>query len=273
MPLPPPDHDRTPQADPAHARPHTDPGDPAASAVAGVGGAVAAARPLQAAGKRTRFVRERVDVRPRLRGWLHLGMAPVAVVLGAVLVALAHGASARMAALVFAVSAGLLFGTSAAYHRGRWSPVVAGVLKRLDHSNIFLIIAGTYTPFALLLPRPETRTLLVIVWTGAAVGILFRVLWVGAPRWLYTPVYVALGWVAVFYLGPLLQHGGAVIVTLIVIGGLLYTAGALVYGVRRPNPSPRWFGFHEVFHALTVAAFITHYVAASITLSSPASGS
>jgi hemolysin III len=143
---------------------------------------------------------------------------------------------------------------------------VAGVLKRIDHSNIFLIIAGTYTPFALLLPKDEARTMLLIVWGGALMGVLFRVLWVGAPRWLYTPVYVALGWVAVFYLGPLLHFGGPAIVILIAVGGLLYTLGAVVYGTKRPNPSPRWFGFHEIFHTLTVAAFAVHYIAASLTV-------
>jgi hemolysin III len=205
-------------------------------------------------------------VKPKLRGWLHAGMVPLTVAAGIVLIALAPSTPARIAAAVFSVTAWLLFGTSAVYHRGNWSPRVAGVLKRLDHSNIFLIIAGSYTPFALLLPGDQARTMLTIVWTGAIAGVLFRVLWVHAPRWLYTPIYVALGWVAVFYLGPLLQHGGPTIVALIATGGLLYTLGALVYGIKRPNPSPRWFGFHEIFHSLTVAAFIVHYVAASMSV-------
>jgi hemolysin III len=205
-------------------------------------------------------------VKPKLRGWLHAGMVPLTVAAGIVLIALAPNTPARIAAAVFSVTAWMLFGTSAVYHRGNWSPRVAGVLKRLDHSNIFLIIAGSYTPFALLLPPGQRRTMLTIVWTGAVAGVLFRVLWVHAPRWLYTPIYVALGWVAVFYLGPLLQHGGPAIVALIATGGLLYTVGALVYGIKRPNPSPRWFGFHEIFHAFTVAAFIVHYVAASMTV-------
>ena len=205
-------------------------------------------------------------VKPKLRGWLHAGMVPLTVAAGIVLITLAPNTPARVAAAVFSVTAWLLFGTSAVYHRGNWSPRVAGVLKRLDPSNIFLIIAGSYTPFALLLPPDQRRTMLTIVWTGAIAGVLFRVLWVHAPRWLYTPVYVALGWVAVFYLGPLLQHGGPAIVALIATGGLLYTLGALVYGIKRPNPSPRWFGFHEIFHAFTVAAFIVHYVAASMTV-------
>ena len=194
-------------------------------------------------------------VKPRLRGWLHAGMVPLTVAAGIILIALAPTTPARVAAAVFSVTAWLLFGTSAVYHRGNWSPRVAGVLKRLDHSNIFLIIAGSYTPFALLLPHDQAKTLLILVWSGAIGGVLFRVLWVHAPRWLYTPIYVALGWVAVFYLGPLLRAGGPAIVGLIAAGGLLYTLGALVYGIKRPNPSPRWFGFHEIFHTLTIAAF------------------
>ena len=206
-------------------------------------------------------------LKPHLRGWIHAGTFPLALAAGIVLVCLAPTGTARLGAAVFGLTAAMLFGTSAVYHRGTWSPRVQGVLKRLDHSNIFLIIAGTYTPFALLLLPPEqSRTLLLIVWTGALAGVLFRVLWVGAPRWLYTPVYVALGWVAVFYFGPLLQRGGVVVMTLIAVGGLLYTLGAVVYATKRPNPSPRWFGFHEVFHVFTVAAFVVHYVAASLAV-------
>ena len=141
---------------------------------------------------------------------------------------------------------------------------MSGVLKRLDHSNIFLIIAGTYTPFALsLLPPDQARSLLLIVWIGALGGVLFRVFWVNAPRWLYTPIYVALGWVAVFYFGPsALRRPGR--------GHPHHRrrrplhARRLVYGTKRPNPSPRWFGFHEIFHAFTVLAFVAHYVAASL---------
>jgi hemolysin III len=203
-------------------------------------------------------------VKPKLRGWLHLGMFPAVLISGLVLTALASSTRARIACGIFVLTACLLFGVSALYHRGNWSPRMDGVLRRLDHANIFLIIAGTYTPFALLLPKDEARTMLLIVWGGALMGVLFRVLWVGAPRWLYTPVYVALGWVAVFYLGPLLHFGGPAIVILIAVGGLLYTLGAVVYGTKRPNPSPRWFGFHEIFHAFTVAAFVCHYIAVSI---------
>jgi hemolysin III len=204
-------------------------------------------------------------VKPRLRGWLHAGTFPVSVVAGIVLVVLAHGTAATIATGVYAASAALLFGISALYHRGQWSPRAERRLKRLDHSNIFLIIAGTYTPFSVILLRHDGgTTLLWIVWAAALGGIAFRVLWVGAPRWLYTPVYLALGWVAVFYLGALLHTGGAAVVTLLAIGGGLYSAGGVVYATKKPNPSPRWFGFHEVFHALTLAAYAVHYVAISL---------
>lgn len=209
-------------------------------------------------------------VKPHLRGWLHAGMAPLALAAVIVLIVLAPTTHGRIGAIVFGITAVLLFTTSAFYHRGTWSPRLEGVLKRLDHSNIFLIIAGTYTPFALtLLNRAQATQLLVIVWTGALLGVLFRVFWVHAPRWLYTPVYVALGWVAVFYFGPLLEAGGVAVVTLIAVGGLLYTLGAVVYGTKRPNPSPRWFGFHEVFHAFTIAAFAAHYIAISLAIYRP----
>lgn len=220
----------------------------------------------QAAGRSPAALSPSHPVKPKLRGWLHLGMFPAVLISGLVLTALASSTRARIACGIFVLTACLLFGVSALYHRGNWSPRMDGVLRRLDHANIFLIIAGTYTPFALLLPKDEARTMLLIVWGGALMGVLFRVLWVGAPRWLYTPVYVALGWVAVFYLGPLLHFGGPAIVILIAVGGLLYTLGAVVYGTKRPNPSPRWFGFHEIFHTLTVAAFAVHYIAASLTV-------
>jgi hemolysin III len=204
-------------------------------------------------------------VKPHLRGWLHAGTFPVALAAGIVLVVLSDGTRATVANAIFAASAVLLFGVSAAYHRGNWTPRVEKRLKRLDHSNIFLIIAGTYTPFSLiLLDDHGGGTLLWIVWLAALGGIAFRVFWVGAPRWLYTPVYLGLGWVAVFYLPELFDTGGAAVVTLLAIGGLLYSVGGVVYALKRPNPSPRWFGFHEVFHALTLAAFAAHYIAVSI---------
>jgi hemolysin III len=208
--------------------------------------------------------------KPLLRGWLHLAAFPLSVLAGATLIVLAPPGRARISATIFSLTAVLLFGVSALYHRGNWSPRVHATLRRLDHANIFLIIAGTYTPFTvLLLPDGPARTLLWLVWGGALVGVLFQVLWVGAPRWLYVPVYVALGWVAVVYLPDFLD-GGIAPFTLVVVGGGLYTLGGIVYGIKRPNPSPRWFGFHEVFHAFTLAAFTTHYIGVSLVVYSSA---
>ncbi len=208
------------------------------------------------------------EVKPRLRGWVHAGVAPFVLVASVLLVAFSPTPAARWSTAVFGASAVLLFGTSAVYHRGRWSPRVAAVLRRLDHTNIFLIIAGTYTPLAvLLLPAPTARTLLVVVWTGAIVGVLARVFWLNAPRWVYVPIYLALGWVAVGFMPQFWRTGGAEIVWLIAGGGLAYTVGAVVYGLKRPNPSPRWFGFHEVFHVLTVVGYTCHLVAVAVAAS------
>jgi hemolysin III len=203
--------------------------------------------------------------KPKLRGWLHAGMFPAAVASGTVLIALADSTRARAACAIYAATACLLFGVSGLYHRGDWGPRAAAVLRRLDHANIFLIIAGTYTPFTLLLlPDRHGDLLLWVVWAGALAGITFRVFWVGAPRWLYTPCYIALGWAAVFFLPDFLRAGGIAVLVLVLTGGLLYSAGGVVYGIKRPNPSPRWFGFHEVFHSFTLAAFVVHYVGISL---------
>jgi hemolysin III len=206
------------------------------------------------------------SVKPHLRGWLHAVMAPIALVLGVVLVVMVP-AEYRAAAFVYALTGVILFGTSAVYHRGTWSPTVRATLKRLDHSNIFLIIAGSYTPFAVaLLPPDQARTLLLLVWGGALAGVIFRVVWIGAPRWLYTPLYIALGWVALFYLPAFWSAGGPLVVSLLALGGACYSAGGVVYGLKRPNPWPTWFGFHEVFHTLTLLGFLTQYVAVWIVL-------
>ena len=211
-------------------------------------------------------IRERVDdIRPKLRGWLHAATFPLAVVAGIVLIVLSPTATARAGAVVFTVSATLLFGVSAVYHRGNWSPRWHAWLRRLDHSSIFLLIAGTYTPFTLLLlSGPARNLLLTLIWTGAALGVAFRVFWAGAPRWLYLPVYVALGWAAVFWLDDFAQTAAPTVLALIIIGGALYSLGGLVYGLRRPNPLPHVFGYHEVFHSLTVAGFAAHYVGISL---------
>ncbi|MFC8591662.1 hemolysin III family protein [Streptomyces atroolivaceus] len=206
-----------------------------------------------------------VPVKPRMRGWLHAGMFPAVVIAGIVLIALADSSRARAACAVYVLSACLLFGVSGVYHRGTWGPRGEAVLRRLDHANIFLIIAGTYTPLALLLlPESTSRPLLWAIWGAAAAGIAFRVFWVGAPRWLYTPCYIAMGWAAVFFLPDFMRTGGVTVLVLVVAGGLLYSAGGVIYGLKRPNPSPRYFGFHEVFHSLTLAAFVAHYIGISL---------
>jgi hemolysin III len=207
------------------------------------------------------------EIKPHLRGWLHLGAFPLSIAAGIVLVALAPDTKTRIAAAIFGITSSLLFGGSALYHRGNWSREWDARLRRLDHSNIFLLIAGTYTPFAItLLDNTNATILLSLVWGGALVGIAFRVFWIGAPRWLYLPVYIALGWAAVFWLGDFAAAAGPAVLTLIVVGGALYSVGGLVYGLKRPDPSPRWFGFHEVFHTFTIAAFTVHYVGASIAI-------
>jgi hemolysin III len=208
-----------------------------------------------------------ITVKPRLRGWLHTGALPVTLIAGFVLVALGPTLEARLASTVYAITSALLFGISATYHRGRLGPRLAEVLRRFDHANIYLIIAGTYTPFGLLALDGVTRVaVLSIIWTGALSGVLFRVFWMSAPRWLYTVLYLALGWTAVFVMPQLLEGAGVVAVVLVAVGGVFYSAGAIVYGLRRPDPSPRWFGFHEVFHAFTVAAYLVQYIAVSIVV-------
>ncbi|MBB2911167.1 hemolysin III [Streptosporangium becharense] len=206
-------------------------------------------------------------VKPRLRGWLHAGALPVALVAGFVLVALGPTLQARLAAAVYAITSGLLFGISATYHRSTLSPRQEAVLRRLDHANIYLIIAGTYTPFALLALEGTARAaVLGVVWAGAIAGVLFRVVWTGAPRWLSTALYIVLGWTAVFVLPQLVAGAGVAAVALVFVGGVLYTAGGIVYAMRRPDPAPRWFGFHEVFHAFTIAAYVAQYVAVSLVV-------
>ncbi|MEP6666228.1 MAG: hemolysin III family protein [Nocardioidaceae bacterium] len=205
------------------------------------------------------------EIKPHLRGWLHLGTFPLSVAAGIVLVSLSPDSKTRIGSAIFAASSSMLFGCSALFHRGHWSPRWHAVLRRLDHSSIFLLIAGTYTPFAImLLDGTDARILLSLVWGGALLGIAFRVFWIGAPRWLYLPVYIALGWAAVFWLGQFAASAGPVVLTLIIVGGGLYSLGGVIYGLKRPNPIPRWFGFHEVFHSLTIAAFAVHYVGVSM---------
>jgi hemolysin III len=213
------------------------------------------------------------DVKPRLRGWMHLATAPLTLAAGTVLIALSPDASTRWASAVFSASALVLFTVSAIYHTGTWSPRVWAFLRRWDHANIFLLIAGSYTPFATILLDGRQRTiLLVTIWAAAVLGVLFRVFWTDAPRWLYVPLYISMGWAAVFFL-PGFAHGaferlgttvGVAVLVLVAAGGALYTLGGVVYGFQRPDPWPRWFGFHEVFHTFTILAFVSHYVGVSL---------
>jgi hemolysin III len=214
-----------------------------------------------------------VEIKPTWRGWLHAGTFPVAIAAGVVLIVLAQGAPAKWAAAVFMASSLLLFGNSAVYHRFNWGPKTKMVLKRIDHANILLLIAGTYTPLATLALEPEKgRLLLFLVWGGALLGILFRVFWINAPRWLYVALYLVLGWAAVMYMGDLLRANLAMMI-LVIVGGLLYTGGAVVYALKRPNPWPGHFGFHEIFHTCTVLAFLCHWVACLLISLAPYSPS
>lgn len=214
----------------------------------------------------------RAEIKPRLRGWLHLVNAPLTLAAGIVLIALSPTAATRAGSAVFAGSALVLFTVSAIYHRGTWSAPVHDVLRRFDHANIFVLIAGSCTPFAILLLQGGERwAMLSLVWGGAFAGVALKVLWGGAPRWISAPIYIALGWAPVFFFGDFVTgamgYGDAVgtaVIALVVIGGALYTVGGLVYGTKFPNPSPHWFGFHEVFHSLTILAFVSHYVGVSL---------
>lgn len=199
------------------------------------------------------------EVKPKLRGWIHAATFPVAIALGVLLIAFSNGAAAITGAAIFMVTSLALFGVSALYHRIGWSPNVKAVFRRIDHANIFLLIAGTYTPLSLmLLPGDKATILLALVWTGALAGVLFRVFWLSAPRWLYVVLYVVLGWSAMLFVTDLFRASW-IAMTLVLIGGVFYSIGAAVYGFKRPNPSPKWFGFHEVFHSLTVAAFLCQW--------------
>lgn len=197
--------------------------------------------------------------KPKLRGWIHAGTFPITIALGALLIAFSNGVAAITGAAIFMATSMALFGVSALYHRIGWSPKVKTIFRRVDHANIFLLIAGTYTPLSLmLLPQTKAEVLLALVWTGALAGVLFRIFWIDAPRTLYVVLYVVLGWSAMLFVTDLFRASW-ITMTLVAIGGVLYSIGAAVYGFKRPNPSPKWFGFHEVFHSLTVAAFLCQW--------------
>ena len=202
-------------------------------------------------------------LKPRLRGLSHQWAFFVSLLTGTALVLAAPGEQATVACAVYAASVAGLFGASALYHRVNWSSARARAwMRRLDHSMIFLLIAGTYTPFALLaLEGTLAMAILIAVWAGALAGIVFKLAWIGAPKWLVAGVYVALGWVAVAAFPQLIERLGITATVLVALGGVLYTVGAVIYALRRPDPVPAVFGYHEVFHALVIAAAALQYAA------------
>jgi len=210
-----------------------------------------------------------LEAKPTWRGWIHAGTFPLAIVLGAVLLVAADGTAAKVSSAVFVASSLLLFGVSALYHRFTWSDRARLTLKRLDHANIFLLIAGSYTPITVLALPPEKSTLLLwLVWTGAGLGIAFRVFWIHAPRWLYVPLYLLLSYASLVFIADFFAANAAMM-TLILVGGLFYTVGAVIYALKRPNPFPGKFGFHEIFHALTLMAFLCHFTGIYLVATNP----
>ena len=212
-----------------------------------------------------------IDIgKPRMRGWLHTYAFGVAILCGIVLSSVAAGRpgwAPLVGCAIYSVTVCGLFGTSALYHRRVWSRRWYAVMRRLDHSMIFVFIAGTYTPFSiLLLPEQTATTLLTVVWGGALAGVAIKMFWPMAPRLLSAPLYIALGWVAVAVLPDILRTGGVAAFVLLAIGGLAYSVGALCYALRRPNPWPAVFGHHEIFHACTLVAAACHHVAIYLAL-------
>ncbi len=204
--------------------------------------------------------------KPLLRGWIHAITAPLALIAGVILVVLAPAGAGKITSAIFAFTGVLLFTVSAFYHRGSWSPTTTRVLKRIDHTNIMLLIVGSYTPLAwALLPGRSATILLVAIWIGALAGVGFRVFYTDAPRWLYTPVYVLLGLAALLFIGDFFAASPAAAI-LICAGGAFYVAGAVFYALKAPNPIPEILGFHELFHAFTLIGFACHFTAITIAV-------
>jgi hemolysin III len=199
-------------------------------------------------------------VKPKLRGVSHQVAFFVSLGCGVGLILAASDGRARLAASIYAVAVSALLGTSALYHRVTWRPTARRWMKRLDHSMIFVLIAGTYTPVALLALRGTlSNTILIVMWAGALGGVIFKLAWIDAPKWLFAAVYVALGLVTAAIFGELPATIGWLGVAGLAGGGLLYIVGAVIYASGRPDPAPRVFGYHEVFHALVIVAAALHY--------------
>jgi len=203
---------------------------------------------------------------PKLRGWFHLGATPAVIIASLVLFILSKS-SLKLSVALYSITAIMLFSVSAIYHRVPWSPARKVMWRRWDHANINLLIAGSYTPFAVaLLEGRERITLLIVVWVGALAGVALRVFWVGAPRWLYVANYLLLGWVAIIYTPQLYKEGGLWVLLPILIGGLFYSVGAIFYALKKPGRYAKYFGFHELFHIFVLAAWISQYVAVSMAI-------
>lgn len=214
----------------------------------------------------------RDEVVPRLRGLLHAWAFWFALVAAVVLIAVAPDARARIGAVVYGVGLCALFGASATYHRWRWNPRWKPILRRVDHSTIFIFIAASYTPIALLvLDDPLRVIVLASVWLGALCGVAMSIAWIDAPRVLVALCYVAVGWVAIVAMPQLFSARGVAMPVLLLVGGLLYSLGAAAYATKRPNPWPRTFGFHEVFHTLVILAALVHFVAIAGVIANPVS--
>jgi len=224
--------------------------------------------PLKAGRAAEHLIESAAEVltKPRMRGWIHFYSAWLAIICGATLVSVSWAVSSPRAGhstLVYAAATVAMFAVSATYHRVQWkSEAARNRMKRLDHSMIFMFIAGSYTPFArLVMPQNTGVQVLWIVWGGALAGIVLKVCWPSAPRWVGVPLYLLLGWVAVWYCPTILHEAGVAAMVLLAVGGVFYSIGGVFYGVRWPDPWPRTFGYHEFFHAFTAIAAILHYIA------------
>jgi hemolysin III len=212
-----------------------------------------------------------VLVKPRLRGWIHFYCAYAALIVGSALVTVSWAVistRAGQATLPYTLAIVAMFAVSATYHRVSWGSTAArSWMRRLDHSMIFVFIAGTYTPFARLdMPSSTGHQVLAIVWGGALAGVALTLFWPDAPRWLGVALYLLLGWVAVSYAGTILHNAGVVAAVLLAVGGALYSLGAVFYALRWPDPWPATFGYHEIFHALTAVAAMCHFVAVCVAV-------
>ena len=214
-----------------------------------------------------KLAENQAPAKPKARGLIHLIMSPVSLVAGLDLITTADRLQGRITLGIFTLTAVTLFTCSALYHRVKWQEKYRALWRRIDHANIPILIAGTYTPFSIyLLSHQSAVILLSAVWGGAVLTALIRIFWLNAPRFVYVPLYIALGWAAVFFLPAFWHKGGVAVFLLILLGGIFYTAGGIIYATKRPTLSIKWFGFHELFHAFTAAAFVCHFIAAVLTV-------